>query len=80
MKVTVSVELDDETTVSRTVEVNSGGNPIYWAQGFRTGVSCAQDEVEAMLHAVYGVGTQGEGIHVVKRHWRSSADRAGDHL
>lgn len=33
-----------------------------------------------MLHAVYSVGTQGEGIHVVKRQWRSSADRSGDHL
>ncbi|MEN4465412.1 hypothetical protein ABFV47_14265 [Mycolicibacterium fortuitum] len=43
-------------------------------------MSCAQDEVEAMLHAVYSVGTQGEGIHVVKRQWRSSADRSGDHL
>lgn len=65
MHVSVSVRLDDGTEISRTYQVDSGGNPAYWGSGLVKGVDAATEDIKLMMHAQYGTSRLA-GIHVTK--------------
>lgn len=65
MQVTITVDLDDDTSVTRIIEVDSSDNPRYWSQGFDTGVENSQTAIRTMLESVYGTADR-KGIHIIR--------------
>lgn len=63
MRVIVTAQLDDGTTMSVPVNVNAGGNAAFWASGVIKGANLATKMVADMVISLHG-GKAG-GVHII---------------